>query len=115
MMEAEFSILSLAHAGGDIVPIGILLLNGQELVIRCRQDWDNVADADDLELLTALAEDLVQRGRELGAVKLLDYLEDTLSNWLRISDRQRIETKNLDEEIDRLYNLYVGADAQPRD
>ena len=113
-MAAEFSVLSFARPGGLIVPIGVLLfdLNGQQLLVRCRQDWDSVAEGDDAEVLAALSDDLVQVARNLGAVKLLDYLEDTLSHSIQISTRQRIETTNVEDALDELYSHYVETGTQ---
>ena len=109
VMEAEFSILSFARPGAGEVPIGILLFDHglNQLRARFRQDWEQVAPEDDAEVLAALSDDLAAMGRELGARRFLEYLEDTLSHSLRISTRDQIQTDHFDELIDSLYTRYV--------
>jgi hypothetical protein len=82
-VEAEFSVLTFAHPGGSIVPIGLLLLdpNEQRLLVCCRQDWDSVVEGEDAEALSALSDDMVKVARNLGAAKLLDFLEDTKTRY----------------------------------
>lgn len=104
-----FSILSFAQPSGPTVPIGVLVFDPdrEQLLVRCRQDWDRVAERDDAEVLSAVCEDLVELGRNLGGAKLLAYLEDTLSHCLRVSDRERIEARDQDDALDTLYSQYV--------
>ena len=110
-MQAEFSILSAKQPrAAESIPIGILLTVQEALFVRVRTQWDSW-EASDAEVLSALADDLVQLGRLLGAHKLVSYLEDTLSNSVRISTRKSLETDNPTEEIDRLYRLYIDSQA----
>ena len=85
-MQAQFSILSAKQPGArKSIPIGIVLTAQGALFVRVRTQWDSW-EASDAEVLSALADDLVQLGRLLGAHKLVSYLEDTHSNSVRISD-----------------------------
>src|ERR1035438_401775 len=72
--------------------IGVFLMdpNTNRAWIRMRGRYDNLADPDDAEVLEALWEDLETRCAESGAEACLESLEDSLSNTLRISDRQAI-------------------------
>jgi hypothetical protein len=111
LVEAEFSILSAQQPGAaESIPIGILMIAQDELFVRVRTRWDSW-DASDADVLSALADDLAQLGRHLGAHRLVRYLEDTLSNTVQISDRKRLETDDPTEEIDRLYRLHVDSEA----
>ena len=108
-MQAEFSILSFARPGGSVIPIGILVrdCSRNQLRPRLRRDWETVAAEEDAEVLEALADNLLQVGRELGAQGLLDYLADTASNAIRLGPRERIETEDLEQLLDALYERYI--------
>jgi hypothetical protein len=110
-VHAQFSVLTFTNPGGSVVPIGLLLFDpeAQLLLVRCRHDWDRIADPEDAEVLSALSEDLVRVARDLGAANVLEYLENTLSNSIEISARQRIETTNLEDAIEDLYIQHVDA------
>jgi phage repressor protein C with HTH and peptisase S24 domain len=65
------------------------------------------AEPDDAEVLEALEEDMGRRAAEMGAVACLDWLEDTLSNVLRVSDRQTVPVDSFTRVVDRLYSEHV--------
>jgi hypothetical protein len=110
-VQAEFSILSARQPGAtESIPIGILLIAQEQLFFRVRAQWDSW-EASDAEVLSALADDLVQLARLMGAHELVSYLEDTLSNTVRISNRKPLETDDPTEEIDRLYRLHIDSEA----
>ena len=116
LMQAEFSILSFARPGGGEIPIGILMRDcvRDQLRPRLRHDWGTVADEEDAEVLAALADDLLQVGRQLGAQGLLEYLEDTASHAVRLGPRERIETEDLEQLLDTLYEKHVeGSGERP--
>ena len=47
-------------------------------------------DEREFDILSALPEDLRQKGLEMGGLRLLDSLEDSLSNFFRIGDRHSV-------------------------
>ena len=106
---AEFSILHFAKPGDRLLPIGILLVDttGGKLLIQCRNDWDKFSSGDDLDVLRALSDSLIQLGRELGAVGLLNFLEETFSNSIRITDRRSIASTDIDATLQTLYSTYI--------
>jgi hypothetical protein len=108
-LMAEFSILHFAKPGERLLPVGILLLDttSGELLIQCRNDWDKFSSGDDLEVLRALSDGLIQLSKELGAVRLLNVLEETFSNSIRITDRQSIASTDIDATLKTLYSTYV--------
>jgi len=55
---------------------------------------------------------LAAKASEVGAAKLLDHLEDLLSNTLRVTDRQELLVENFDRALSRLYREHVKADVQ---
>src|ERR1700722_8202677 len=84
--------------------LGVLLQDPQadSLRLRFRRDLDSLG-IEDLEVLSSLAEDLAQKAHELGAEKLFEYLEDTLSGAIRITDREEVLVSDFDRALDRLY------------
>ncbi len=118
---ARFSILTLDVARGE-TNIGILLEDPahDRLYIRLRRDWDRIAPAEEVEVLEALEDGLRSLGAELGAARVFDHLEDTLSNTLRVSDRRETivpkgaadSERDFARALDRLYRQHVPATVQ---
>jgi len=108
-MDAKFSVLSFARPGGTLIPIGVLLLDRSEdqLRVLLRTKWDDIADADDVEILASLSSDLMQVSREIGGRRLLEYLDDTLSNTIRITDGEFHGSNDLDITLHDLFRRYV--------
>lgn len=88
--------------------IAVLLLDRQadRLLTRFRGDWAGF-DEFELEIVSALGEDLCMKAEELGASELMRYLLDTLSNTLRLTDPEFLTTANLDAEVERLALEYL--------
>ncbi len=106
---AQYSILQLETLGGDLVNLGVLLLDPQSnaLHLRLRRDLETLVSDDDLEVLSALAEDLGKKAGEMGAEALLAYLEDTLSASIRITDREPVLAEDFGRSLDRLYRKHI--------
>lgn len=107
--KAQYAVLELALPGRPRANAGVLLLDPAtgELLFKLRRDWAEVAEPEDAEVLSHVAEDLAQRAKEAGGGELLDYLEETLSNVLRISQRETIAVGNLQKALERLYARHV--------
>src|ERR1700676_4854105 len=87
--------------------IGLLLIEtGAISGFRLRDDWTGFEDT---EYLEALAEDFDFKLRELGGRALLEWMEETLSGFLVISDREPARGLSLDE----LYEEHVDAKVRP--
>lgn len=106
---AEYSVLELALPGRSPTPFGVLLLDSTtgELYVRCREDAAALADPEDAEVVAELAGELEARGTESGGRELLERLEDTLSNVLRISERTAIRVRDFRYTLDRLFESHV--------
>jgi SOS-response transcriptional repressor LexA len=76
------------------------------LYLRLRRDWEEIAP-DEAETLAALDFDLGSKAVEMGAGRLLGYLEDTLSNFLRISERREVMVEDFERALSRLYREHV--------
>src|SRR5262249_48970030 len=87
--QGTYVVLKTALPGKGSEPIGVLIMDpaADRLWLRMRSAFNACADAEDAEVLELLEEDLRNRAREMGASALLGWLEDSLSNALRLSER----------------------------
>src|SRR5687767_11729959 len=93
--------------------IGVLLVDtasGRGWV-RMRERYDDLAAPEDAEVLEALDADMRTRISELGGTAYLASLEDSLSNVIRVSDRQAIAVDAFTRVIDHLYQEHVESSA----
>jgi phage repressor protein C with HTH and peptisase S24 domain len=106
--SAQFSILEVELPGESPVNAGILLEDParNRLYVRVRRDWEDLTP-DEAEVLSGLESDLAAKSEELGAEKLLAYLEGALSNNVRISDRREVMVEDFDRALGRLYRQHV--------
>ena len=83
---ARLSILQLEMPGNAPVSAGVLLEDPahDRLYLRLRRDWDVIAPSE-AAVLSELESDLAAKAQDLGAARVLDQLQDTLSNTLTIS------------------------------
>jgi len=97
------------------VAIGVLLHEpgADALHLRLRRDWDEIADEEDAEVLSALAADLAAKARDMGASALLRLLEDTASNTIRLSERREVLAADPERAVGRLYREHVPATVLP--
>lgn len=107
----EYSILSAEIPGHGVEPIGVILLDpgSDQLYVRLRRDFDEIASDEDAEVLAELEDDLLSKARELGAAALVDYLEEHASTSLRVSDREAVSTRDFDKTLNELYRQHVPA------
>jgi hypothetical protein len=110
-----WSLLEVA-LGGKPQPLGILFADASDgLSVRLLgSDAFPELEEQEIDILDALAGDLTAKARESGASSLLASLEDSLSNFLRISDRSAIEyTGSPRRAMDRLFDEYVDGEVRP--
>jgi SOS-response transcriptional repressor LexA len=90
------------------VNAGVLLedLAADRLYLRLRRDWALIAEAD-AEVLSALEDDLAAKAHEMGAARLLGYLQDTLSNLLRISPPRETMVEDFDRALSYFYREHI--------
>ncbi len=89
---------------------GVLLEDSGEdrLHLRLRRDWDLIAP-EEAEVLAELEADLAGKSAEMGAGRLLGYLEDTLSNVVHVSEPRQVMVEDFDRALGRLYREHVGS------
>jgi phage repressor protein C with HTH and peptisase S24 domain len=105
----RYSIVQAELPEHGLVNLGVLLQDPQSdsLHLRFRRDLDSLAGEEDLEVLEALAADLSRKSDELGAEKLFEYLESTLSASIRITDREQVLVEDFSRAVERLYRQHV--------
>jgi SOS-response transcriptional repressor LexA len=112
---AELRLLELVLPGQDGEVCGVLLFDSSEerLGVRLRRDWDALTeDENDLEVLELLEEDLRQKSAEMGGAAFLGYLEDTLSNTIRLSEPEQVLMGGFTSTLNRMYEKHVPATVQ---
>jgi phage repressor protein C with HTH and peptisase S24 domain len=107
--RGQYAILQAELPSHGLINLGILLQNpsSDALYLRLRRDLHSLADEEDLDVLTHLADDLAQKARESGTGKLFEYLEDTLSGTLRVTDREQVLVEDFGRALERLYRQHV--------
>ena len=112
--NAQYMILSVEIPGAGRLNAGVLLQDPatDRLWLRLRRDWDQLAP-DEAEVLSAIEYDLASKAREMGATQLLEYLEDTLSNTVQVTDRQEILVDDFERALARLYREHVQSTVRP--
>ncbi len=114
--EGRYAVLEADLPEQGTVTLGILLQNPavNAVHIRLRRDWESIIGDDDLELYESLEEDLNAKASEMGAERFFAWLEDTLSNTIRITDRESILVRNFDQTLNRLYSQHVRSTVSQR-
>jgi phage repressor protein C with HTH and peptisase S24 domain len=103
---ARYSLVQAESPEQGLVKIGILLEDPETdtLFLRFRRDLESLTDdEEDRAVLAALADDLAEKAREMGARKLFAYLESTLSGSIRITDREEAMVEDFERALNRLY------------
>ena len=104
--QGTFVLLEAALPDTPPRNIGVLLIDSAN-----NRGWlrmlSDFSFTEDPEVLDALPTHLEQLLSESGAEALLASLEDTLSNAVRISDRQTVAVDSFNRVLDRLYRAHV--------
>lgn len=105
---ANYALLEVELPGEGPIPAGVLLEDPTQdrLYIKCRRDWERVAP-EEADVLKLMADDVAAKSFEMGAARLLDYLESTLSNTIRITGRRSILVEDFDRSLHRLYREHI--------
>ena len=104
----RYSIVQAELPNHGLVNLGVLLEDPQSdaLHLRFRRDLDSLVE-EDLEVLEGLSDDLSRKASELGADRLFEYLESTLSASIRVTDREQILVGDFTRALNRLYRKHV--------
>ncbi|HWB83706.1 MAG TPA: S24 family peptidase [Bryobacteraceae bacterium] len=107
--QGTYVLLEAALPGRSPQPIGVLLVDtaADRVWLRMRQRFDDFGELEDAEVFEALEEDIRARAAEMGAEAYLSSLEDSLSNAVRVSERQTVSVDAFTRVLDRLYSEHV--------
>lgn len=107
--QAHYSLLLCDLPERGLQTVGVLLLDSASdgLYVRLRRDWDAVASEEDAEVLSELEDDLLMQARERGGAAVLDFLENTASQSIRVTDREAITVRNFEKSLNELYREHV--------
>ncbi len=101
--------------GARPAPLGVLLIDeADRLSLRLRES-DRFEDLEEeqIDILDELPRDLLRKAAESGAAALVAAFEDSLSGFLRISDRTAIEfTGDPQRAADRLFDEFVDGEVR---
>lgn len=115
--RATWWLLEVARSEGAPEPLGILLIDDESdnLTLRLKDETGFAGlDEEESDYLAALARDLEAKGREAGGRALLESLEDSLSGFLRIGERNALEyTGDARVAVDRLFDQHVDGEVRP--
>ena len=111
--RARYSIVQAEIPSQGLVSLGVLLEDpaSDALHLRFRRDMETFGEDEDL--LNALADDLAAKASEMGAARLFEYLEDTLSGSIRLTDREAVLVDDFSRALDRLYKKHVQSNVVP--
>ncbi|MEP7351990.1 MAG: S24 family peptidase [Acidobacteriota bacterium] len=113
---AKLYILKLAL--GSEVNAGVLLEDPATgtLHVRLRRDWETILPEDaqeEAEVLAELEFDLEGKAAELGSVRLMAYLQDSLSNSIQISEPREVIVEDFARALTRQYRQHVQSTPLP--
>jgi len=111
--QGEYLIVELALPGLPQRNIGVLLRDAEsgQVYPKLRDHWEEIEDPEEAEWLEALGEDFDAKILEMGGDGFLRYLEDSLSNALRLSERTAMAVDDFERTLARLYEEHVEAEA----
>jgi len=108
----EYSLLVSDLPGRGLNTLGVLLLDPStdSLYVRLRRDLHAVADAEEVEVLEELGEDLELKARQSGGTAVLAHLEEEASLSIRITNREAVTVRGFDRTLGELYREHVPAE-----
>lgn len=112
--SARYMILTLELPGAGRMNAGVLLEDpsNDRLWIRLRRDWEDCAPSE-AEVLSAMEFDLTSKAQEMGASRLMRYLEETLSNTLSVEGPRNVLVEDFERALARLYREHIQSTVLP--
>ncbi len=109
--QGEYVLLQLALPGEPVHDVGVLLVDADpdspRHALRLRAHWEDLAGPEDAAYLAALQRDFEDKIAELGARRLLESWEDSLSHVLRVSEREAVAVDSFSRVADRIFERHV--------
>jgi SOS-response transcriptional repressor LexA len=107
--QGTYVLLEAVLPGRAACPIGVILVDMESgrPWFRMRREFESLADPEDAEVLAAMEDHIQECLAEAGAENFLRTLEDSLSNVIRVTERQTIAVDAFSRALDRLYREQV--------
>jgi len=107
--QGAYVLLEAVLPGASPRAIGVILIDPatDRGWLKFRERYDDFAAPDEAEVLDAVEADLRQKLAEWGAEACLASLADSLSNALRVSERQSVAVDAFSRMLERLYSEQV--------
>jgi SOS-response transcriptional repressor LexA len=111
-----WALLEVAQPGRPLVPYGILLADRESgdvnMKLRDMACFENL-DEQGIDILTALGPDLSTKALEMGGARFFDWMEDSFSNFFRVSNRESIAFSDPASAVNRLFDEHVDSTVRP--
>ncbi|HEY9140037.1 MAG TPA: hypothetical protein VIN93_04055, partial [Bryobacteraceae bacterium] len=107
--QGTYVLLEAVLPGKPPRHIGVILIDPatDRGWVKLRGRYDDFAAAEDAEVLEAVEADLRDKLAEMGGEACLASLEDSLSNVLRVGERQAVSVDAFSRVVERLYGEHV--------
>jgi SOS-response transcriptional repressor LexA len=109
--RGEYVLLQLALPGQPVHDVGVLLVavdpDSGKHALRLRAHWEDLAAPEDAAYLAALERDFEDKVAEMGARRLLESWEDTLSHLLRVTEREAVAVDSFSRVADRIFERHI--------
>jgi hypothetical protein len=102
LRSGECVLLEAHLPGRHSQRIGVLVLDSTRNTLRVKIRPPPPSTNDEAEILRDLATDLETMALEMGAVQLLDHLQDTASNAVRLGVRKIVTFSDLEATLETL-------------
>lgn len=109
--QGSYSLLECQLPGCGQETAGVLLFDPSTdtLHVRLRRDWEEIASEEDAEVLAELEDDLLAKAREQGGEAVLAFLESNASQSVRVTNREPVAIRNIEQTLAGLYREHVPA------
>jgi hypothetical protein len=113
--DAEYIVLQFDRPGVGLTPLAMLLLDlaSNLLFIRAHAEVESVTGCEDAEVVKAFLTQLAEDALQGGGREIIERLEDTLSNALRLTERKTATIDNITTALDDLFREQVAGTKGP--
>jgi len=112
--SGKYVVAQAILPGRPVQNVGIFLhdLASDQLHLRFVEDWADVGDPEDAEVFALLEKDLKEKAKEYGSGRLLQWLLDTCSNTLRLTEPCVIPVTDFQITLNQLFELHTLGEVQ---
>ena len=112
--SGKYVVAQAILPGRPVQNVGIFLHDpaSDQLHLRFVEDWADVADPEDAEVFAILEKDLREQAKEYGSGQLLQWLLDTCSNTLRLTEPCVIPVTDFQITLNQLFELHTLGEVQ---